>query len=305
MPARLTAMDDGAVDDFWRGPESRLDDRARAAIMLLIDATVSGIARDLERRAGRDAAVGGGATIARRLHAPLLREDRVLMEAFVTQARLDLIDDALPAPEGALPDDPAIRALLAAQGRRRMGGSARGVALSADPDRRLSWWIAAALAPEGDAALAAAVEQRAATIATERAEAACATAAAADALVAATGPAGALTLTIGQGRLALFTASLARLLRCGLDEAAAMTVDRDPALLVAALRSLPLDRATIARIGWNLCEADTGRDADRLADVIDVAMAAPKEEAAAAVAPLSLDRDYRAALAALAREVTP
>ena len=67
------------------------------------------------------------------------------------------------------------------------------------------------------------------------------------------------------------------------------------------LRALELDRASIARIGLALCDADPRRDLDLFADTLDGIASVEPASARHALAPLLLHRDYRAALTALAR----
>ena len=72
-------------------------------------------------------------------------------------------------------------------------------------------------------------------------------------------------------------------------------------LLALLLHTVGVDRADIARIGVALVEADPRRDLERLADAVDWATAHDRVEARAALAPLALDRDFRAAVRLLAR----
>jgi hypothetical protein len=71
------------------------------------------------------------------------------------------------------------------------------------------------------------------------------------------------------------------------------------------LRALEVDRASIARIGLALSEADPRRDIDAFADGLDDIAATPAPDARAALASMLLHPDYRAAMLALGRGRRP
>ena len=108
-----------------------------------------------------------------------------------------------------------------------------------------------------------------------------------------------MTEALGDRRVTLFAGLLAHAL--GIDYAAARDIALDTAgdRLWVALRSLDFGRAAIARIGVALCEADPRRDVEAFADQIDAIMAIEPGEARAALAPLKLPADFRAAILAL------
>ena len=66
------------------------------------------------------------------------------------------------------------------------------------------------------------------------------------------------------------------------------------------LHAIGLDRAAVARIGVALAAADARRDLGGLADAIDRAAALDRVQARAALTPLFLRRDFRAAVRRLA-----
>jgi hypothetical protein len=99
----------------------------------------------------------------------------------------------------------------------------------------------------------------------------------------------------------LFTSLLARAGRLEQDQVRHLVVDPHGDLLVLLLHAAGVARADIARIGVALAEADSRRDLERLADAVDWAVAHDRAAARAALAPLALDRDFRAAVRLLAR----
>lgn len=303
-PIGVREREDVRIADFFRAPEDRLDERTRTAIARVIEASVEAIATDLADRATATglspiAATVPGADL--RLRDALLRRDHAVMAAFVAQARLDLIDEGLPAAETPLPDDAAVRALSAEGGARLLGR--RAMVLPVALERRLSWWVAALLRePAGaasDPALMAAVTAHLAAVEQEAATHAATATQAAAAMLAGRGVGEALLAAQARGRVALFVAVLAAALRCTADMAAAIVLDDDQTVLVTALHALGVDRVTIARIGWHFCEAEPARRPEALADAIDAVLADPARSAAAA-ARWTLDPDYRAAIDALA-----
>jgi hypothetical protein len=106
---------------------------------------------------------------------------------------------------------------------------------------------------------------------------------------------------VEEGELALFVALLAQSLGIDFAEARMIVLDPDGDRLWLGLRAFDVDRATIARIGLALADADPRRDLEAFADEIDAIAAIPSERAKEALAPLMLDRDFRAALSDLRR----
>ena len=103
-------------------------------------------------------------------------------------------------------------------------------------------------------------------------------------------------------RVALFVAILAQAIGIPFDAAREIVLDAGGERLWLACRALDLPRETIARIGLRLAEGDARRDLERFADELDHIAAIPVDTARAAVAPLRLHPDYRAALDALRGE---
>lgn len=262
--------------------------------------------------------------------AGMLRESDVMRE-LIGRVRQNVLADALPAeapsdpdrasllPRLAQSDDGLVAsgavAFLVAESRRRLPpapGQAPSTDLPAELHHRLVWWVAAALrerfaerAAEAlgtlDRALAeAALRAIAAHDEGERPEAT------AMRLAAALDPqadelATLLVDALADRRLSLFTALLGHALGLTYPDAREIVLDPAADRLWLLLRALELDRATIARIGLALSDADPARDLDTFADALDGIVAVSPAQAREALAPLMLHPDYRAALTALAR----
>lgn len=269
------------------------------------------------------------------LPAAGMPHDRDVLRELIGRVRQDALADALPAAAPGDPDRASLLprlaqsadnviasgavALLAAESRRRMppapgrhGHRTPVTDLPAELHHRLVWWVAAALrerfaerageAPVAlDRALAeAALRAIAAHDEGDRLEAAAMRLA--GALDAQADELPTLLLeALADRRLSLFVALLGHAL--GLDYADAREIVLDPAAdrLWLLLRALELDRASIARIGLALSEADPRRDLDAFADALDSIVAVAPAQARDALAPLMLHPDYRAALVAFAR----
>lgn len=304
----------------------------------LIVAVEAGLRRHAARLlAARDAAALAQAldaaapwVLERLIGAGLVRDPELMRELF-GRVRQDLLADALPseAPEDTdraslLPrllaaSDGVVAAsaaaLLTAESRRRvppLRGQPGPTDLPAELHHRLVWWVAGALRerfadtagdalPALDLALSEAGQRSvAAHDEGERPEAAALRLAAALDPQANELP-GLLVEAIADRRLSLFVALLAHAL--GLDYADAREIVLDPGAerLWLLLRALELDRASIARIGLALSDADPKRDIDRFAEGLDDIAAIAPDTARQALAPLLLHRDYRAALLTLGR----
>ena len=333
------AIDDAFLDDAVR-LDDRTRLRLRAVLAQLaggIEARLRSHAAQLLMVQGEAMLVerltGSATPVFARLNACGLLRDPGLIRELLGRVRQDMLSDALPI---VAPDDPDQQsllprlllhanplvgaeagALLAAESRRRSTptpGTPQSSDLPAELHHHLVWWSAAALriaiADAGDGALLALdralVEAAAHGIAThvedDRLEAV------AMRLAVALDPDAdarthLLVEALSDRRLALVTALLAQGL--GLDYADMREIVLDPAgeRLWLALRALDLDRATIARIGWALAEADPRRDVDRFADSLADIMATDPVVARQAIAPLLLHREYRAALRAIERGV--
>lgn len=329
--ARLGA----AIADVFVAERDRLDERTRAAVNRLAETTVAAIERDiaghaarlLEARGAPDAAalltMNRAVTLPRLVDSGLLRDAEVMGE-LIAQARVELIDEALAAQRApgstaallatlAESADGVVRGravtYLVADSRRRLAPAERRAELPSMLHERLAWWIAAALRerlghgvpPEVDRALSEASQRSiAAHDDAERVEVAATHLAAAIDPVASALPQ-LLLDTLNEARTTLFVAVLAHALGIEPIEARGLTLDSDSDRLWLALRALGLERHLIARIGFVLCEADRGRDVEVLADSLDRIAQLTPETAARAVAPLTLHRDFRAAVRALAR----
>ncbi len=105
-----------------------------------------------------------------------------------------------------------------------------------------------------------------------------------------------LVEALGDRRLALATALLARALGADYSAVREAVLDPEGERLWLTLRALDFDRRTIARVGFLLCEADARRSTETFADLLDDLMAVPKDRAAAAIAELRLPHAYRDAI---------
>jgi hypothetical protein len=329
----------GAIDDIFLPDDARLDERARIEVGQLLGAVVHGIETDIRRHAARilsgrgsdalaEALLREGTDITARLSTAGLLRDRDLMDEMIARVRTSIIGEALPIDaadgDGAslmirLADSAdgviagAARQLLAAQARGRgTVGPARPSDLSAELHHRLSWLIAATIReavvaddgedPATDRAIVEATQRSlSAHDEGDRPEAAAARLALAiDARADELGPL--LIEALRDRQFILFIACLAHALGLDYPMARAIVVEPEGDRLWFALRALDLDRATVARIGLSLADADPRRDLERFADDIDQIAAIPVDVARGALAPLSLHHDLRAAIDALRRE---
>ena len=327
--------DDSRLDDRTR--------IAMAALLADLALGVEGALRRHAARllAAREAATladtlnADGPSILERLIGAGLMRDADLMRELFGRIRQDLLADTLPSDAPEDPDQASLlprlaqaadtvvatsaAALLSAESRRRVPstpGQPSPTELPAELHHRLVWWVAAALrerfaeaAGESladlDRALAEAAQRSvAAHDEGERLEAVALRLAAALDPQANELP-GLLVEALADRRLSLFVALLAHAL--GLDYADAREIVLDPGAerLWLLLRALELDRASIARIGLALSDADPRRDIDRFAEGLDDIVAITPTVARHALAPLLLHRDYRAALVALGRRQDP
>lgn len=323
-----------AVTDFLLPDEARLDDRTRHALGALVRGTIGAVEAAVRRHAARLLAERGAPeraealltaradVTARLLHAGLLRDPEMMGE-LLARVRQDGLAAALPlAP--AVADEPSLvvrlagapdavvaraaAALLVADNRRRDAAeraAESGGELPAELHHRLVWWVAAAIRDphdhDTDRAIAeAALRAIAAHDEGERADAVAMRLAAAIAPNPRELP-DLLVEALADRRVGLFTALVAH--AAGLPHEAARAVTLEPGgdRLWLALRAIALDRATIARIALALAEAEPARDIEGFADQLDAIVAIDPVAARAALLPLTLDADYRAAIRALAR----
>lgn len=330
-----------AIDDYFMPVESRLDDRARAALDAVLAITVGAVEGELRQYAARLMAGRGAADAAARLATgPLnvlttLKETGILRDGglvgeLAARVRQDLLGDALPSGPGHDPDRPSLlvrlaggpdmivaaaaTAMMAAEARRRGMADPTQAArsdLPAELHHQLVWRTAAALRaqvknePQCDRALTeAALRSLAAHDEGDRLEAAAARLAAA--IGAQPGELqGYLVEAIGDRRLALFIALLAQAMGFSYDLARDIVLDPVADRLWLVLRAVKLDRPSIATIGLALCEADPRRDVDAFADGLDMIMAVDPIAARDALSTLSLHPDFRSAAVAMAQARRP
>ena len=336
--ARAAARSDSdlaiAITDFFLLDTARLDERTRHALGEAVRGAVSATESAIRRHAARLLA-GRGRTEAaealltrgpeamvRLLRSGVLR-DAELMGELIARVRQELLAAALPAaihgPDEAsllvrlagAPDAVVARAaaaLLAADNRRRAdweGGLPGATELPTRLHARLAWWVAAAIrhGDDGDedhAIVEATMRTIAAHEEEERADmVAVRLAGAIDATPAELSDL--LVEALGDRRPGLFAALLSHALGLPHDQARALILDGEGDRLWMALRALGLGRVPIARIGLALNDADPARDIDALADQLDAIVAVPPDAARAALSPLTLHTEYRAAIRALAR----
>jgi hypothetical protein len=307
-----------AVDDFFLPDDARLDDQTRAALGASVARSVEGVVREIatfvQRATGR---VIVGEVLPRLLDSGLLR-DAPLMADLIGGVRQDLLAEALrrtiaptdqsnllarlaECPDGVVAT--AAAALLTAENRARHGRRELTYAVH----QRLVWWVAAALreaAGEGVAierALAdGAARSIAANAAADRLDAA------AMRLAVAIDPRPAelgdlLSGALADARPTLFFALVAHAASLDFADARSIALDPDGDRLWLVLRAQGLDRAEIAQIGLMLSQADHRRDVEAFADLLDPIAAVESDAAAAALAPMRLHPEFRAALRALAR----
>lgn len=324
--ARLAAE----IVDLHLPHSARLDDRTRLAISRTLAELVGGIEADLRRHAARllagrhadaaaEALMAEAGTVLARLTAAGVLRDPELMEEVIAGVRGALIAAALPPTSEAeqqpsllvrladLPDGivaAAAQALLAADSRRAGSGSD----LPADLHHRLVWWVAAAVRPAGgdavadpsvDRALADAAQRcLAAHDEGERPEALAARLAAAIDPLPTEVPA-LLVEALGDRRLTLFVAVLARALGIEADVARLLVLEPEGERLWPCLRAIGLARREIARIALSLADADPRRDIEAFADRLDGIAAIDPSSARTAIESLALPRDFRLAITAL------
>lgn len=311
----------GTLDLLWR--DDAPDDQLRAAVRARLEVAVAPIERELRLGAARrlaemqaDAAaeqlLGDATPVLDSLDTMDAGARARLLAEFLDQSRLDLLAAALPIAAPAV-DRPSLLVRLADCPEPEVAACATdllaasgGGPLSPGARSTLVWWSAATLrARLGDERRAdhALVETAAELLLDAPSEGAAEIAARLAAAIAARPEElpGLLVECLGDRRPELFAAVLGQ--ASGLDSAAvrAMLIEPDGDRLLLLLRAQDVDRASIARIGVALADADGRRDLDRFADALDAAMAVAPEDAAALFDPLHLPADYRAARAAWAR----
>lgn len=312
-----------AIDDFFVSDDDRLDDRTRATLAATLLGIVAAIEGDLRREAARLLESAGDDVLANRVSegasvfdqladAGALRDPR-LMRELIGRTRQDVLAEGLPT---MAPDEGGGSSLLArlsasadthvasaaldvmAMAARRRGfldtGKLPHSELPAELHHLLIWPVAAAIREQVGSAADRALGDAALRALGNHNEGDCLEGAAAR-LATAIDPQPSelpvlLTHALGDRNVAFFTALLARALRVDFAAARDLVVGGgDPLWL--ALRAIDLDRATIARIGVAL-----SNDVEAFADQLDAIMTIPPHQARAALAPLSLHPDFRAAI---------
>lgn len=333
---RASARLADAITDFFLHEDARLDDRTRVVLARVLGGVVAAVEADILRHAARLLATRGATVLAEtllsaeidvigRLTRAGLLADAQLIGELLARVREDEIADALPiAVAGDAPsllvrltDVPdtvvasAARALMAAAARRRTGdeGHAIGTDLPGDLHHRLVWWVAAAIReasldrddPDVDRALGeAALRSVGAHDEGERMEAvATRLALAIDARAYELAPL--LLEALGDRQLALFVAVLGQAVGLDYPQMRDVVLEPEGDQLWLALRAAGLERATIAQVGLALADADSRRDVEALADMLDEVVAITPDAARGALAPLALHPDFRAAMTMLAR----
>lgn len=327
-----------AIDDFFLPEESRLDERTRSALGVLLRGLVEAVEAEIRAHAARllgsrgESALAGaleaaGASVPARLSRAGVLRDPELIAELLARVRQDLLGNALPTHAPDNPERPSLinrfvqhpdrvvaaaaMAVLIAESRRRAipeSGQFTQTELPAELHHRLVWWVAAALRESvGEAANIDAID-RALSEAAQRSLAAYDEG---DRLEAAGMRFAAaidaqpqelpllLVESLDDRRIVLFTALLAHALGMGYAIAREMVIDAAGDRLWLGLRALDLGRDSVAKIGYALCEADPRRDLESFADTLDTIATIGVEEARAALAPMKLDPSYRAALLAL------
>lgn len=312
------------MDDLFLPDDGRLDDRTRLALANALADAVGRIETELRRQAARLLAARGATTaaetllrgtgaLARLIGAGMLR-DEALIETLAARTRAQLVTASLPVAVAG-PDEVSLLVRLAGVPDRVVAGAARALlvadsaeaaTLPADLQHRLVWWVAAAIRPTSDDPDAdRAIAEAALRSLGAHDEGIGADAAAmrlAEAIDARSDELAPLLLeALGDRRLSLFIAVLAHAVGLDFAQGQALVLEPEGDRLWLALRAAQLDRHTIARIALAFSEADPRRDIEAFADDIDQIAAIKPAQARLALAPETLEPDFRAAIRALAR----
>ena len=314
--ARAAQRRRGVVLDLRLDSESRLTDQVRFEVTARLHLLAETITRDLRYQAARVMPEGVGQAqpdqVVRRLRGADALAEPALVDELVAQVRLSLIARALPI-EPVAGDAPSLlvrlteapdrivaaaaRTLLGAEGRAR---EVEAVALPTHLYDRLVWTVAAALREGDDAAWDRALCQAAERMLAAQDDgdrpgaAAMRLAAAIDARPDELSEL--LLECLSDRQLGLFVALLTHALGMDHDMMREIVLEPEGDRLWLALRALEQQRATIARIGLSLCEADGRRDIDGFADALDAIMAVSAAEARRGIASLTLPAPFRAAI---------
>lgn len=317
------------VTDFFIPAEARLDDRTHALVAAMLTGAVDAVEAAIRTAVMSRARALGRNHVAERiaamepalgtLYATGLLNEPPLMAELIRRARETVLAQALPGRASDDPDRPSLLARLTAdddpaiaaaavglldalQERRLLAAAAPVADLPAEICHRLAWQVAAALrrtaGPDTetiDPLLPAAVrsvlgghdEGRHAEAAASRLAM----------LLPVDGDAGASLLidALDDRQLLLFLALLAHRMGIAIEPMRAVLDDAGPDRLWVALRAAALDRADRVRIGAAFASAWRLDDA-ALVDAIDAIDAVSVQEARDALAAMTLDPVYRAAV---------
>ncbi|WP_213979474.1 DUF2336 domain-containing protein [Sphingomonas sp. dw_22] len=311
------------IDDFFLPEGARLDEHSRSALAELLRALVATVESQIRRHGGD---LTPEPVFARLMRSGLLH-DPELMAELIGRVRQDLLGQELPAHAPDDPERPSLinrfvehpdrvvaasaMALLIAESRRRASpetGHFIQTDLPAELHHRLVWWVAAALREGSDdptAALDHALSEAATRALAAYDEGDRLETSAMRFAVAVNPQRGELSdllvEALGDRRIVLFIALLGHALGVDYGLAREMVLDASGDRLWLALRALEMPRAAVAQVGYALCEADPRRDLESFAELLDAIAAIEPIQARAALTPLRLHPDYRAALLALRR----
>lgn len=327
-----------SAEHFYLASQSRIDDRTAAALDRMMRQMTGSVERTVRDRTARLLVSRGEAALAEsvrsgsdcfdRVHAAgLFREPSLFAELFA-RVRLDALNRALPVSPSDHADQPTMLVRLAQAGDRLVATAAVGllaayarrspehedgmpaVELVRSLHARIAWWVAAALrdmhgAQAGehidilDAALSESVRRAldAQDELTPLETAAMRLAHAIDAQPAELPPL--IAEAVGERRLVLFVALVARASGLSFDRVRDIVIDPDGDRLWIVLRALNIPRPTLARLAFAFAEAEPERDIEAFADRLDLLMAIEPAAARKALAPMALDPDYHAAMLAL------
>lgn len=164
-----------AVDDFFLPEDSRLDERTRSALAVLLRSLVETVEAEIREHGVRLLGARGESALATKLgddSVPVLARlsksgllrDPELMDELIARVRQELLGNALPMQGAVDPERPSLinrfvqhpdrvvaagaMAVLIAESRRRgspESGQLSQTELPAELHHRLIWWVAAAL----------------------------------------------------------------------------------------------------------------------------------------------------------------
>ena len=319
------------VRDLLSDAEARLDDRTRTAAGACLSALVGAVEGLIRKRAIAYLADHDAVDSADRLAAlsidmtGLLAESGVLSDTALIEEVLGRVGEALlaerlPIELGGASDSTGLVLRLTGSTDPKVADAARAM-LSADAARRaeiegepssgdlpavlrahLAWPMAAILRSRLpfdtliDAAMSHAASQVAGSIGEVRSLEGTAMRLA-EAIAPDAHELPVVTLeALGDRRLSLAIALLARALATDYTAVRDLVLDPEGERLWLVMRALDFERTAIARVGYLLCEADVRRSTEAFADLLGAIMQASPDEAAEAVAELRLPHPYRDAL---------